>query len=120
VAAHPCRWWIRHPERIVSPAVATALRAEREARLEYHAAVLRALDGVRESEELCARITSIADEIDCRVWPWAASPQKLEPSPPSPPSRWHRLRVLATRRRRRFPQHSVGRPVRPTSRPIAP
>jgi hypothetical protein len=119
VAAHP-RWHgIRHPERVVFSTVAPLLDRERAARLGYEAAVLRAVRGVRESEELCAQITSVAAAIDRRPWPWAASPDRIEPTQPAPPSRWRGLRALATQHRLRLAQHGAGRLVRPASRPIA-
>ena len=90
IAAHP-RWrGIRHPERVVFPA---APRTE-AALLTYRAAVRVALGHVHESEDLCRRITAVADGIDRRSWPWGAAPARLSPVPP-PPRRWRRPRLPA-------------------------
>ena len=112
LAAHP-RWrGILHPERLVfaehlwepDPVVA------------YHDAVRRALRSLHESEQLCSRVRAVADAIDRRSWPWAASPAELEPRRPPPPSNSNRLRRLPASIR--LPERRVRRHVGPTSRPI--
>jgi hypothetical protein len=95
VAAHP-RWHgILHPERIVfpeSPPEAVALLA-------YRGSVRRACRHLRESQELYDRVAAIADGIDRRSWPWAASPveRASRPAPPSGPSRFRRPQLPRVR-----------------------
>jgi hypothetical protein len=109
--AHP-RWrGIQHPERLVFPEHVR----EPDSLLRYHDAVLRAVRGVRESERLYSRISAVADAIDRRSWPWAASPAELEPDRPSPPPRWGGLGSLTARLRLPEP---ARRHARPTARPI--
>ena len=111
--AHP-RWrGIRHPERLAFP---DHFR-EPDPLLRYHDAVLRAVRGVRESERLCSRISAVADAIDRRSWPWAASPAQLGPRRPSPPPRRGGLRSLTARLR--LPEPGSRRHARPAARPIS-
>jgi hypothetical protein len=105
VAQHP-RWrGILHPDRIFFPEP----RPEGEPLFEYRAAVRRALKRERESQELCARIESVAASIARRRWPWSASPAELrcDRPPTSPP----RITSAATPAARR-PRRAVHRPAR--------
>jgi len=112
VAAHP-RWQgVRHPERVV---FAEHLCAP-DPVVAYHDAVRRALRSLHESEQLCSRVRAVADAIDRRSWPWAASPAELEPRRPPPPSNSNTLRRLPASIH--LPERRVRRHVGPTSRPI--
>jgi hypothetical protein len=104
IAAHPLWHGIRHPERIVFPEHLQG----RDPIVAYHQAVLRAVRTVRESEELCRRISAVADAIDRRSWPWAASPHELDPKRTSRP---RRLRTSATRFCPRPAAHVRWRPT---------
>jgi hypothetical protein len=115
VAAHP-RWrGITHPDRIIFPAHVSVP----DPLTQYRNAVLRAVRGVRESERLCAEISGVADAVDRRAWPWAASPEQLQSTPPSRsrPSNGRRLRRFAAKLRPHHPAR-LGH-VRATIRPIA-
>ena len=110
--AHP-RWrGIQHPERLVFPEHAS----EWDPLLGYHDAVLRAVRGVDESERLCERIAAIADAIDRRSWPWAASPAELKPRRQPRPPRWGAVGRLTARLR--LPEPGARRRTGPTARPI--
>jgi hypothetical protein len=83
VAAHP-RWrGIVHPERLVFPEPVTDAEVTRA----YHATLRRARQRLEESEQLCASVAAVADRLEHRRWPWAASPAELQPPPETPDER---------------------------------
>jgi hypothetical protein len=102
VAQHPHWRGISHPERIFFPEP----QAEVDPVLSYRAAVRRALERVHESQELYERVAAVAEAIDRRRWPWAASPGETP--------------TLAARRR--LPRLRTIRPAseRPTRRRVLP
>ena len=105
VARHP-RWHgILHPERIFFPEP----QLQVDPVLSYRTALLRALEGVHRSQELYERVAAVAEAIDRRRWPWAASPGETP--------------TLAARRRLpRLPRLRTIRPAseRPTRRRVLP
>lgn len=108
VARHP-RWrGIVHPERIFFPESGL----ESEPLLSYRGAVCRALEGVHRSEDLCERIAAVADALDRRSWPWAASPTMT--SAAAPPASQPRRRLPRLPGIRRGWAHPAFPYVRPT------
>jgi hypothetical protein len=108
IARHP-RWrGILHPDRIVFP----ESELHSEPLLAYRAAVRQALEGVHKSQDLYQRIAAVADTIERRRWPWAASPAGASAIAPSAvPASHRRLPRLPTLR------PPSGRPARPLVRP---
>lgn len=107
VAAHP-RWrGIVHPERLVFPGPVT----EAEVRRAYHATLRRARQRLEESEELCASVTAVADRLDHRRWPWAASPAELQEPPETPDERRRGRLHLPPLVRSRGPRRARPRPA---------
>ena len=107
VAAHP-RWrGIVHPERLVFPPPPT----EAEVRRAYHATLRRARQRLEESEELCATVAAVADRLDHRRWPWAASPAELAEPPEAPDERRGGRLHLPPLLRSRRPTRTRPRPA---------
>jgi hypothetical protein len=50
------------------------MQTEREAKIVYRSAIVRALEHLRESELLCARIDAVAASLDGRRWSWSTDP----------------------------------------------
>lgn len=112
VGRHP-RWrGIIHPERIFFPEPGP----QPEPLLSYRGAVCRALEGVHRSEDLCERIAAVADALDRRHWPWAASPTVT--STATPPASRPRRRLPRLPSIRHGWEHRAFPQVRPTGRPL--
>jgi hypothetical protein len=50
------------------------MQTEREAKIVYRSAIVRALDHLRESERLCARIDAVATRLHGCRWSWSTDP----------------------------------------------
>jgi len=98
VDQHPQWRGIRHPQRIMFQRSLD----EATARRMYHAAVLRALEHLRQSETLCSSIDAVAGRLEHRAWGWSTNPAAA--TPPRPPAAPPRERVA-----RAWPRRGVAR-----------